>query len=837
MKRIAKHFGALVVVLFFCSFSYSNAQVVGTQPSPNSTYITTPNLLNPTVNSWTGTVQGQNGGFSGGNTPAFNPTTNTIIFGYTTATTAQTMAINQALSGTGIQVGGYNYSWSVNNDPASGQYGTLTGQVVLKDAVGNALQTYNYNYPQQSGGFINFSGTQWFPQDYTLANLSTLELSFTGKDARFWAGYYGPQVRNPTIGLQYTVDPCAGNPRYSPSCAGYSNSDMWYSGDLTSVYGSTFAINQALGFGNTGVRVHSVNWGYDYNIGGNYCSGFSLIGICFAWSDSYVGGALAITDNNANTILTDSNHTSGQNISGSFRREILLGSTSRDISTLGAASISTYTGGIAAVTPYMGFNFTPDICNTNPLTSSQCPGYAQAFFTQQCTANALYDTSCPGYAQAFFTQQCTANALYDTSCPGYAAAYLTQQCNANPLYSPSCPGYAQAYLNQQCSINPLYDSKCSNYQTATTQCNANPLYAAYCPGYTTAVNQCATNGLLYNYCPTYQTELNYCSTDPLFNNLCPTYQTATASCSANALSQSYCPGYQSALNTCSTNPMSNTLCSGYTAANNACTANSLTYTYCPSYTTTLSSCGSNPQSNTMCPGYSTTKSASIGGSSKVSVSEPTVAVSSSGKVETNISKTGDSSVDSVVDRQATSASPSDTTATVKLTPSNSNSQSPSSTAGPAMPMAAASSKEDKKKEGAKTEVAPSGQGPATRSAGSSDAGDKDKPKTARQEIQEKREAAAKEKAVEQGKQLANKMGEAATMEAQIAVQNVVIQAMGFTPGFDSYGRVMLPDTQGYRPFEIYPGQRNIDTPSGRRLMTGSDRLHSEMIDQQYKMEK
>ena len=98
---------------------------------------------------------------------------------------------------------------------------------------------------------------------------------------------------------------------------------------------------------------------------------------------------------------------------------------------------------------------------------------------------------------------------------------------------------------------------------------------------------------------------------------------------------------------------------------------------------------------------------------------------------------------------------------------------------------------------------------------------------------ERRLEAARTKAVEEGKNLANKMGEAATMEAQVAVQNVVVQAMGFTPGFDAYGKVMLQDAAGYKPFEIYKGQRNVDSPSGRRLMTGSDRLHSEMIDQQY----
>jgi hypothetical protein len=203
----------------------SYAQVVGTQPSPNATYTQSQELLNPTVNSWVGTIQGQNAGFVGGNTPAFNATTNTIIFGYTTASATQTIGINSALAaaGTGLKIGGYSYSWNINNDISTGQYGTLSSTITLKDASGSTLQSYGANYPQMpNAGFITYSGTQWFPQDYSLASVSNLEVKFTGKDAKFWAGYYGPQVRNPSLKLEYTVDLCASNPLSDPSCPGYA---------------------------------------------------------------------------------------------------------------------------------------------------------------------------------------------------------------------------------------------------------------------------------------------------------------------------------------------------------------------------------------------------------------------------------------------------------------------------------------------------------------------------------------------------------------------------------------------------------------------------------------
>ena len=119
----------------------------------------------------------------------------------------------------------------------------------------------------------------------------------------------------------------------------------------------------------------------------------------------------------------------------------------------------------------MSVNYTFDQCSSNPLSSPNCPGYAQAYHDQQCTSNPLYATDCPGYTQAYFTQQCTANPLYNPQCPGYQTAYFNQQCTANPLYATTCPGYAQAYFNQQCSLNGLHDRTCPNYNEAYAKAN------------------------------------------------------------------------------------------------------------------------------------------------------------------------------------------------------------------------------------------------------------------------------------------------------------------------------------------------------------------------------
>ena len=236
------------------------------------TPITSQNILTPSTNAWSGSVTGQAGGYSGGgNGPAYNPLTNTLIFGFTTATatqriSAEAFAIQHALdlSNSGIKINGYNYSWLINNSGENS--GTLTGKVEMLRG-GNALQSYTYNYNTPTQGFELKTGTQTFnnPQDLLAADQITL--SFTGKDARFWAGYYGPQVRQPELTLNYTTDPCMSNPLYSPSCAGYNNV-------LNSriMYAESYAINQALDLVGAGLKINGLNYGYEYVLGGAWCS-------------------------------------------------------------------------------------------------------------------------------------------------------------------------------------------------------------------------------------------------------------------------------------------------------------------------------------------------------------------------------------------------------------------------------------------------------------------------------------------------------------------------------------------------------------------------------------
>ena len=645
---------------------------------------TTNNLLSGT---WSGAAvyTGTGAGFSGGNVAGYNSSTNTIYFGYSQSTVSQTIAINNALSGSGVQVSGINYGFSYLNEGTSA--GTLSSTIRITSNTGATLQTYTQSHGTTSG-WTAYARTQTFASPYDLANVGNASMSFTGKDNRFWAGYYGPRVSNPYMTLNYTVDPCVGNPRYSSSCPGY-NVDMWSTGDLTSVNGTTFAINQALGFGNTGVRVHSVTWGYDYSIGGRWCSGWNFLGICFNWSDSSVTGNVVVNNNNNQVIVSDNNTTAGENISGSFRREVLLGNTSPNVSGLGNASIGLSTTGIASATPYMGFNFTPDICTTDPLVNAQCPGYAAALFTQQCNANQLSDPQCPGYAQAYMSQQCSLNTLYNPACPGYAVAYLNYQCSINPLYATQCPGYAQAYFNQQCTNDPLYSNQCPGYAQAyfNQQCNLNGLYSQQCPNY------------------------------------------GEAYAKKNLLNQPV------AATTTSTAPLAESTPSTITSA------------------------------------------------------------------------TGDATVDKAIVAPTTTATPASPTAAVQLV------QAPSTTTPETV------TTREKKTE--------------TTTVSQASSSEKTQP-TARQQLAERRMEAAKREAVEKGKNLANDMGKAADMESQKQIQNIVIEAMGYTPGFDAYSKALVPDAVGYKPFTIYNNQTTVDNQRvGRGLFGPADRIHTELVESQY----
>jgi len=200
---------ALALCLASLLLNYSKAQTVQTVNPNTGVVSSTGNLINPT--GWNGITYTNTAGVSqccwGGPAPAMNQDTNTIRFSWGYSTASQIIGINTALAnaGSGIKLNGYNYSWTIDNEGAT--QGTLTGNVSLQGANGQTLESYSYNYNNTNINLQTFSGTQNFTTNYSLSSVSSLDVSFTGKDNRFWAGYYGPRVRDVNVSLNYTSSP------------------------------------------------------------------------------------------------------------------------------------------------------------------------------------------------------------------------------------------------------------------------------------------------------------------------------------------------------------------------------------------------------------------------------------------------------------------------------------------------------------------------------------------------------------------------------------------------------------------------------------------------------
>lgn len=364
--------------------------------------------------------------------------------------------------------------------------------------------------------------------------------------------------------------------------------------------------------------------------------------------------------------------------------------------------------------------------------------------------------------------------------PSVTLNYTFDTCSSDPLSSLSCPGYAQAYLNQQCMANPLYNTSCPGYAIAyqTQQCSVNPLYDQSCAGYAAA----------------YLTQ--QCNANPLYSTSCNGYEAAyfNQQCSENALYNSRCPGYSRSYHDqqCSINALYATDCTGYAQAfkSQQCNLNGLHDKTCPNYAET----------------YAKKMLLEQQGMAKTVAQAGTIAQNAPTTDSSVTVSTGDATVDKVIGTPSTTS----TSAPVQLVQAN-----PGSTGALSVTTTSVSSP---------TVAAP----PAPET--------KPTAPTARQELQERRVAQAKAKAVDEGKTMASRMGKVQDMESQKQIQNVVIQAMGFTPGFDAYNKAFIQDSQGYRPFSIYIKQVNVDNNIlGRRMYGPSDNLHKLMIEAQWEI--
>lgn len=212
-----------LVSLFLCAGITVNAQDY-----------TSSNLIGPDNLTGTVSTDSAGGGYSGGFMPGYNYSTNTILFGYTQSTVAYTYALSQALQSSGLIFTGYNYSWEYLNHGEA--RGTLSADVNFIGLNGAILYTRNWHLGNSGANWQTVSGTETFTSSILTSNLANFSLSFTGQDDRFWAGYYGPQVRDASLSINYTFDACATNPLSSSTCPGYETAYLTQQCTVSALY-------------------------------------------------------------------------------------------------------------------------------------------------------------------------------------------------------------------------------------------------------------------------------------------------------------------------------------------------------------------------------------------------------------------------------------------------------------------------------------------------------------------------------------------------------------------------------------------------------------------------
>ena len=214
------------------STKYSNSQQVDT--TDNLTNFT--NQANSVTSTWqnAGTIgepltcwAGGDPGYCGPlpRVAAWGSGSNVINFSYGLTDLYQIVNIKNALpnSGTGLQVNGFNFSFQAKNGNGwdNGQPDQLSAYVNIYNNKNSAvLESYNYNLNGKYN-WTQFNYSETFKSPYGVPSLGNAQYGFVGQDNNFWVGPYGPEITAVSFSLKYSVDPCATNPLYSPTCKGY----------------------------------------------------------------------------------------------------------------------------------------------------------------------------------------------------------------------------------------------------------------------------------------------------------------------------------------------------------------------------------------------------------------------------------------------------------------------------------------------------------------------------------------------------------------------------------------------------------------------------------------
>lgn len=357
----------LLVLILAIGSLVCSAQNNTTTTTPTGT-LTSPNLVYSTVNPWRDTVnpspgtwsgfdvtQSTGGGTSGGSKPGYNVETGTFMFGYTQSTIAYNYALSAALKNSGMSWLGYNYSWDYINQGYT--RGTLSAKVNFTGVDGTALYSKNWDLKTTGANWTTVSGTEMFTSALPTSNIASFGLSFTGKDDRYWAGYYGPQVKNPSISVLYTFDACSTNPLSSTTCPGYEAAYKTQQCTANPLYASDCP-------------------GYAEAYKTQQCAANPLYDVtCPGYAEAYKTQQCTLDP------LYDKTCTG---YDAAYKKQQCAANPLYDATCDGYAAA-----------------YKTQQCTANPLYATDCPGYATAYFNAQCLKDSLYDKKCEGYATAY----------------------------------------------------------------------------------------------------------------------------------------------------------------------------------------------------------------------------------------------------------------------------------------------------------------------------------------------------------------------------------------------------------------------------------------------------
>ena len=375
------------------SLSHSNAQTID--------YVTG-NLINfsgsptSTTSNWNNGVYVNQLGCFGGNTPGnCGPypsvrTDGNINFSYGQVNLNQVINVANAVAGaTGpVTVTGFNFNFRAKNGNGwdDGRVDQLNAYVQLYGPTHNLLENYNYNLNNKFD-WSNFAYSATFTTPHPLSTVGTAQVGFIGKDNNYWAGPYGPEIQNVSFSLKYSVNPCVTNPGYSPSCPGFNNvitsSNLVPNPGAQASWGNGINNSFAIqtALQNSGSGLIVHGFDYGYRVNATQSYCEAEFIICWSW---HSGGSVQV-----NAGITNAK---GQNIYSVSRNYNESGysnenfhyrfPTSMNQMMLGNFNFTAYTGGDAWVgNMYSRMVYSQDPCVSNPNYLPTCTNKVAVTYT------------------------------------------------------------------------------------------------------------------------------------------------------------------------------------------------------------------------------------------------------------------------------------------------------------------------------------------------------------------------------------------------------------------------------------------------------------------------